>query len=167
LLAKYPSIQFIENPMYNEANNISSVYLARHLLGGAYVIESDLLLSNPDLIKPYQYCSNYLGVPTPETDDWCFEVADGIISKIMVGAKDCHHMFGISYWTPEDGERLAVDVAEAFGTEAGKQYYWDEVALRYYIDQFKVRVRECSFDDIIEIDTFEELQALDGKYKIG
>lgn len=51
LLYKYPNIKFIENPMYSEANNISSLMAARYLLQGSYVIESDLLLSNPALIK--------------------------------------------------------------------------------------------------------------------
>ena len=37
--------------MYSEANNISSLMAARYLLQGSYVIESDLLLSNPALIK--------------------------------------------------------------------------------------------------------------------
>ena len=38
LLYKYPNIKFIENPMYNEANNISSVVCAGDLLQNAYVI---------------------------------------------------------------------------------------------------------------------------------
>ena len=31
LLKKYPNIRFIENPLYNEANNISSAFLAKDL----------------------------------------------------------------------------------------------------------------------------------------
>ena len=45
LLYKYPNIRFIENPLYNEANNISSALLARDLLKNAYVLEADLFLS--------------------------------------------------------------------------------------------------------------------------
>ena len=56
LLYKYPNIRFIENPIYNEANNISSAICAKDLLGGAYVLEADLLLYNPALIQKYQYC---------------------------------------------------------------------------------------------------------------
>ena len=44
LLYKYPMIKFIENPVYNEANNISSIYFARNLLENAYILEGDLLL---------------------------------------------------------------------------------------------------------------------------
>ncbi len=62
LLRKYPMIKFLENPLYNEANNISSIVVAKDLLSNAYVIESDLLLSNPALLTKYQYHSNYLGI---------------------------------------------------------------------------------------------------------
>jgi len=41
LLYKYPMIKFLENPAYNEANNISSAMVARYLLQNAYVLESD------------------------------------------------------------------------------------------------------------------------------
>lgn len=166
LLHKYPMIKFIDNPMYNESNNISSVYFARELLAGSYVFEADLLLYNPKIITKYQYCTNYLGVPTPRTDDWCFITdSSGYIKKLAVGATDCAHMFGISYWTEEDGKRLAAHVAEVFeNAPGGKERYWDEVALRYYINDYKVAVRECSFNDIIEIDTFNELKKLDSNY---
>lgn len=166
LLHKYPMIKFIDNPMYNESNNISSVYFARELLAGSYVFEADLLLYNPKIITKYQYCTNYLGVPTPRTDNWCFITdSSGYIKKLAVGATDCAHMFGISYWTEEDGKRLAAHVAEVFeNAPGGKERYWDEVALRYYINDYKVAVRECSFNDIIEIDTFNELKKLDSNY---
>ena len=82
LLYKYPNIKFIENPYYNEANNISSAFLVRHLMQNAYVLEADLVLSNPKLITKYQYISNYLGVPTDYTDDWCFETKNNVITTV-------------------------------------------------------------------------------------
>ncbi|MDR3200024.1 MAG: winged helix-turn-helix transcriptional regulator, partial [Spirochaetales bacterium] len=47
LLYKYPGIKFLENPFYNESNNISSAMCVRYLLKNAYVLESDLYLSKP------------------------------------------------------------------------------------------------------------------------
>ena len=89
LLDKYPMINFIDNTMYTEANNISSALLAKDLLQNAYVLEADLLLSNPEIIKKYHYQSNFLAIPMIETDDWCFDVEDGIIVKEKVGGKNC------------------------------------------------------------------------------
>lgn len=165
LLYKYPTVKFIENPLYNEANNISSLMVARHLLSGAYVIESDLLLSNSKLISKYQYYSNYLGIPMKRSDDWCFKVKKGVITDVMVGGEDCWQMVGISYWNEADGRALADDIPATFNMPGGKERYWDEVALRYFPQHYQVHVRECSSDDIVEIDTFAELQELDSVYR--
>ena len=114
LLYKYPMIQFIENPLYNEANNISSAMCVRYLLQNAYVLEADLVLYNPALITKYQYISNYLGVPVNKTDDWCFETKGNTITKVRVGGLHCYHMFGISYWNAKDGARLAEDIKSVY-----------------------------------------------------
>lgn len=166
LLYKYPNIKFIENPMYSETNNISSLMAARYLLQGSYVIESDLLLSSPALIKKYQYHSNYLAIPMERSDDWCFDVnKKGVIERVRVGGDGgVWQMVGISYWTPEDGRKLVGDIEKTISMPGGKERYWDEVALTYCAEHYEVHVRECSTDDIVEIDTFKELQALDSAY---
>lgn len=165
LLPRYPNLKFIENPLYNEANNISSVFAASDYLEGAYILEADLLLSNRSLIRKYQYQSNYLGIPVDKTDDWCFYVKNGIVQKMAVGGEFCHQMVGISYWTEEDGKKLKKDVKEVFYSPGGKERYWDQVPLEYCIDNYKIGVRECTFDDIVEIDTFSELKAIDESYR--
>ena len=165
LLYKYPMIRFLENPLYNEANNISSALIARELMKNAYVFEADLVLYNPKLITKYQYCSNYLGVPVEMTDDWCFETnKNRIITKLAIGGSNCHHMFGISYWTAEDGEKLCQDIHKVYKMPGGKERYWDQVSLEYCIKNYKVEVRECTFDDIIEIDSYNDLKKLDSIY---
>ena len=166
LLYKYPGIQFIENPVYNETNNISSLMYARTLLQNAYVLEGDMLLYNKDLVTKYQYCSNYLGVPVSATDDWCFKTKNGQITKVLIGGTNCHRMIGISYWTKEDGAKLEGHIPAVYNAPGGKEKYWDEVPLKSYVDSYKIMVRECTFDDIIEIDTFRELKQLDPTYDV-
>lgn len=166
LLYKYPNIKFIENPMYNEANNISSAMLAKDYLGGAYVLEGDLVLYNPKLITKYQYCSNYLGVPTDVTDDWCFEVDGDQITKVKIGGMNCCHMYGISYWTKEDGEKLKEHIPQVFNMPGGREKYWDEVALDLFKPEYYIEVRRCTFEDIIEIDTFKDLKKIDSVYNV-
>ena len=163
---KYPMVKFVENPLYNEANNISSVMCIRYLLSNAYVLEADLLLSNPKLITKYQYSSNYLGVPTEKTDDWCFFMEGDRIKRLGVGGLNCHHMFGISYWSEDDGRKLCNHVEQVYNSPGGKERYWDQVALGEYIKEYNIGVRECTFDDIVEIDTFRELKELDKVYDV-
>lgn len=165
LLYKYPNIKFIENPLYNEANNISSALLARHLLQNAYVLEADLFLSNPNLITKYQYTSNYLGVPTGYTDDWCFETKNRVITKVKVGGENCHHMYGVSYWNAEAGAKLYDDIKKVYEMPGGKERYWDQVPLEYCLSNYTVEVRECTFEDIVEIDSFADLKKIDPIYR--
>ena len=166
LLYKYPNIKFIENLDFNKANNISSAYKVRHLLQNAYVLEADLVLSNPNLITKYQYTSNYLGVKTNFTDDWCFKVNDnGIITEVLVGGEDVHHMYGISYWNEKDGKQLEEDIAVVYEMEGGKDKYWDEVSLRFKKENYEIEVRPCTFDDIVEIDSYADLKKIDATYQ--
>lgn len=161
---KYPGIRFLENPIYNESNNISSAMCARHLLQNAYVLEADLVLYNPDLIQKYQYTSNFLGVPVQSTDDWCFETKNHVITKLKIGGTDCYHVYGISYWTGEDGAKLYEDIKRVYEMPGGRERYWDQVALEYCQNHYKVEVRDCTFEDIVEIDTFSDLKRLDSTY---
>ena len=159
-------IKFLENPVYNEANNISSALVARHLLSNAYVFEADLLISNPDIIKKYHYTSDFLAIKKDRTDDWCFEVKDGVIKEEKVGGENCWQMVGISYWNEADGEKLSDDIASVYASPGGKERYWEQVPLVYCKDKYAVEVRECFDEDIVEIDTFRELKEIDSTYDI-
>lgn len=164
LLYKYPMIRFIDNPLYNEANNISSALCVRELLQNAYVMEADLYLTNPQIIRKYHYQSNFLAFRKNRTDDWCFEVSDGIITKEKVGGLDCWQMVGISYWDTADGDHLARDIKAAYEQPGGKEYYWEQVPLVVFKNRYKVAVNPCSEEDITEIDTFNELKQIDPSY---
>lgn len=165
LLYKYPQIKFIENPIYNEANNISSAMCVRYQLQNAYVMDADLVLSNPSILKKYHYQSNYLGVPTELTDDWCFEVKNGIITKMKVGGTNCYHMYGVSYWDKVDGAKMAEHIKKVYDMPGGHERYWDQVALEYCASEYKIAVSECTFDDIVEIDSYSDLKKIDKTYK--
>lgn len=166
LLYKYPNIKFLENPAYNDANNISSSLVARYLLSNAYVFEADLVLSNPKIIKKYQYTSNFLGIKVDRSDDWCFEVKDNVIVEEKVGGVNCYQMVGISYWDEEDGLKLSNDIEAVYKTPGGKERYWEQVPLVYCKDNYRVEVRECLSSDIVEIDSFKELKAIDKSYDV-
>lgn len=164
LIYDYPMIKFVDNPFYNEANNIGSLLCAGDLLRNTYVMEGDLLLSNKKLIKKYQYRSNYLAIPMDRSDDWCFHLENGIIKKIGIGGENCHQIVGISYWTEEDGAKFARHIKDVYYSPGGKECYMSQVVFVKHAGEYAVTVRECSPDDIVEIDTFKELKAVDPVY---
>ncbi len=168
LLYRYPGIRFLDNPLYNEANNISSALVARDLLSNAYVFEADLLIHNPQIIRKYHYSSDFLAIRKDRSDDWCFRVKDGIIVEEKVGGEgeDIWQMVGISYWNGDDGRRLSQDIQEVFRSPGGRERYWEQVPLVYRKEHYQVEVLPCTEQDIVEIDTFKELKAIDRTYEV-
>ena len=172
LLKSYPQIRFIDNPIYDETNNISSavaaVKAAPRCFEQAYAFESDLYLTDPSYISKYQYQSNYLGFHVDETRDWYFEANDeGRITKLAKDlGHDCWQMVGLSFWSAEDGARLARDLPATFeASEENRQIFWDDIPCRICADSYDVHVRECDPSHIIEIDSFAELQEVDPSYR--
>ena len=168
LLYKYPMVKFLENPAYNEANNISSSLVARYMLSNAYVFEADLLISNPKIIKKYHYTSDFLAIKKERSDDWCFKVKDGVIVEEKIGGQgdDIWQMVGISYWNDADGHRLSQDIQDVYQSPGGKERYWEQVPLVYRKEHYRVEIQPCLDEDIVEIDTFKELKAIDKTYDV-
>ena len=166
LLYKYPFIKFIENPEYNEGNNICSVLYAADLLQNSYICEADILLKNKSLIRKYQYKSNYCGIKCEQTDDWCLSESKGIITGVSVGGTKGYRMLGISYWNEKDGLKLAECIKKAYKMPGGKERYWDSVPLTLFSDEFELSIRKCEFSDFDEIDTLNELKKIDPIYNL-
>ena len=165
LKEEYPTLHFIDNPHWHEANNISSLLAAGDLVENAFVVEGDLFLQNPSLLSREQQGTNYLAIPVKETTDWCFFPDEaGVIRRMAVGGTDCWKMVGISYWTTEDGRNLAQSIRRLYESPGGAARYWDEAALSADIEDFSVHVRACTAEDVQEIDTVEELETLRRKY---
>ena len=161
LKEEYPTLHFIDNPHWHEANTISSLLAAGALVENAFVVEGDLFLQNPSLLSREQQGTNYLAIPVKETTDWCFFPDEaGVIRRMAVGGTDCWKMVGISYWTTEDGRKLAQSIRHLYETPGGAARYWDEAALSADIEDFSVHVRACTAEDVQEIDTLAELETL-------
>ena len=166
LLYKYPMIKFLENPAYNESNNISSAMCARYFLQNAYVFEADLLIYDPSLVRRYNYRSNILGIKVDRSDDWCLTVRDGYVTDQTLGGINCYQQVGVWYITGDDGRKLAEDIKATYDMPGGKERFWDTVALKYFKDDYKIEIRECTKESIVEIDTYKELKAIDKTYDV-
>ena len=164
LLEKYPTIEFIDNPEFNLANNISSAMCAIDRIDRCYICEADLYISNPDVINKYEYQSNYLGAKVSETDDWSFKKHSGYAADYQMGGTDCYQAFGISYWNGEDAEKLKADLKKVYNSRGGKENLWEMVPLKICRKNYRLEIRECRKSDILEIDNFIELIAADPSY---
>lgn len=165
LLVDYPFIKLIDNDIYDQTNNISSAVAALEHIDQCYVCEADLMITNPDIIRKYEYSSNYLGAFTLETDDWCFDMKNGCIDHYGKVGTFCYNAYGISFWSKEDSARLRTDLKNVFESADGKDVFWEFIPLIKNHDQYQVEIRQCSKSDIMEIDNFYELVMLDPSYE--
>lgn len=166
LLGKYPFLLLVDNDSYDRTNNISSAMAVLDSIDGCYLCEADLYITNPEVITKYQYCSNILGSYSLETDDWSFRMKDGFITDYRKGNTYCYNYYGISYWTPEDSEKLRADFRQVYEEEAGgKDYFWEFIPLVLRKERYAVEIRQCHKSDIMEIDNYYELAQLDPSYR--
>ena len=110
----------------------------------------------------------FLAIKKERSDDWCFRVKDGVILEEKVGGEgeDIWQMVGISYWNEMDGHKLSQDIQDVYNSPGGKERYWEQVPLVYRKEHYRVEVLECFDEDIVEIDTFKELKAIDKTYDV-
>ena len=64
-----------------------------------------------------------------------------------------------------DAERLKEDIKNQYKDEEGRNIFWEAVPLTLCHDNYKIEIKECRKEDILEIDTFDELVAIDPSYK--
>lgn len=169
LQKKYPMIQLVDNPDYDGTGTISSFYYARNLLDHAYVMESDLVVSNPKVVYRYHYTSDFMGTKVDQTDDWFLKTNEaGTITEIGVGGAgdNCFKLIGMSYWDGRDGQELAHDIKETYETPEGRKLPMSYIPFRVYRDKYKIDIMPCNASDVIEIDSFAELQEYDEVYRV-
>ena len=164
LLEKYPTVKFIDNDEFNISNNISSLVKCIDLIDRCYICEADLVIKNPEIIRKYEFKTNYCGAKVQETDDWCFKKVNGYAANYTRGGEDCYQGYGISYWNQEDSEKLKVDLMKVYNSRAGHEYLWEDVPLKVMKKNYKIEIRSIHKLDIAEIDSFNELVSVDPSY---
>ena len=165
LLEKYPFLSFVDNDLYDKTNSISSARASLdRLYGGCYICEADLLITNPRVISKYHTSSNYLGSYAKETDDWSLQEVNGWAVNYRKGNTRCFNCYGISFWTPEDCDKLRIDIESVWNEDGGKNVFYEFVPLVLRKDKYHVKIHECQPGDVVEIDNYYELVALDPSY---
>lgn len=164
LLDKYPMIKFIDNDEYDKGNNILSIEKALPYLNDTFIAEADLYLSNPDLIDPNARESYYLARYVVETDDWCFDKKNGFLTNYRKGGKNRYMACGLSYWTKEDCAKLRIDILNALKTKENRDIFWEFIPFVKNKEEFKIIGKDYKKEDIVEIDSFDELCSIDAGY---
>lgn len=164
---KYDAVEIIENPFYNEYNNISSLYVARDYIENSIILDGDQIVVNDDLLdRSFDncgYCTNWVDSPSKE---WILDIDnEGRIEFCnRNGSHEGWRLFSLSKWNEEEGRKLRDYLVWEFENNERRDIYWDDVPLILHLDKFNLKVAKIKEGDIVEIDTFEELCEIDESY---
>lgn len=162
LCDRYTRIHILENPDYLEKNNISSVYAAKEVLGTAdcFICESDLFIADDRIFEKKLMNSCYYGrMQKGYSDDWVFDLADGYISRVGKCGADTYNMVGIAYFKKKEAVILRDEIVKAYQKKESANLFWDDV-VNANLDQLKLIVEPVEEDQLVEIDTVEELNTI-------
>ncbi|MCR5793824.1 MAG: NTP transferase domain-containing protein [Solobacterium sp.] len=166
LKEKY-DVDLIENPYYDTCNNISSLYCARDYIDDVIILDGDQIVFDPKILHSEFDRSGYSSVYTEtQTSEWLMQVNDeGIVTSCSrTGGNRGWQLFSISRWNHEDSVKLKHFLEYEFDVKKNRQIYWDDVAMFCHFDEFRLGIYEIRKEDLIEIDSLEELIDADPSY---
>lgn len=160
-------INIINNPDYDKANNISSLYYAKEKLGDTIILDGDQIINNLDIIKLDFTKSGYVCVPINTFKrEWILSLDKNnkITSCLRDGGDHGYELKSLSFWTRKDTEKLKQLLVQEYENKGRANVYWDDVAMFLHPDKFELYGYIIKENDIEEIDSLEELQAIDERY---
>ena len=165
--AEESGVTLIENPFYDTCNNISSLYAAREHLEDSIILDGDQIIYNGKILEPHFTLSGYNAVWSEgHTDEWLMEVEDGVVTSCSrTGGERGWQLYSVSRWSAEDGRTLNELLELEFETKKNHDVYWDDIPMFLHPDRFRLGIRIMNREDILEIDSFEELTKIDSHYK--
>lgn len=170
LTEKYSNVRIIKNPDYMTINNISSIYYAADVLlnGDCFICEADLFISDKNIFNIYEKYSGYFGkMVNAHSDDWVFDVGlDGYITRVGKVGDNQYNMVGLSYFTLNDAKILSQSIKDAYGKDGYENLFWDDV-VNNNLDKLKLKIHPVSENQIVEIDTVEELEQINKEVQNG
>lgn len=166
LTREYEGLTLIENPYYATCNNISSLYAARDYIEEAIILDGDQIIYNAEILTPDFLYSGYNCIWCEgETDEWLVTAQDGLVQSCSrTGGHMGWQVFSVSRWTKEDGCRLKKHLELEFAEKNNKDVYWDDVAMFIHRDAYTLGIYEMQKGDMLEIDSYDELVAVDASY---
>ncbi|MBR1762697.1 MAG: NTP transferase domain-containing protein [Eubacterium sp.] len=167
LKEKYEGIVLIDNPYYENCNNISSLYVARKCINNAFILDGDQIIFNSGILNPEFEYSGYNGVLSKEeTNEWLMEVDENnrIISCSRTGGSNGWKLYSVSRWNERDGKVLKELLELEFEKNKKHSLFWDDIVMFCHPDKFDLRVYKMNEEDVSEIDSFDELCIMDSSY---
>ena len=154
-------LHFVHNPHYHDWNNLYSMYLVRDRLGDTLVLDGDVWVGEGVLPSQSPSTSRwYVGLRTAMAKEWAVvQDSTGRVSQIEVRGGEGWILTGISYWSGQDGPRLAAVMEGFMHRPDATTLFWDEAPWSSLAD-LEIHAEALVTEDWAEVDTVDELQSL-------
>lgn len=165
---KYKQITLVTNPYYDKYNNISSLYVVRNQLKNTIILDGDQIINNSNILNKNFDSSEYAGSLINEwSDEWIMHTdKDGIVKECdRNGGDHGWRLYSLSKWTKSDSTKLRKYLEIEFEQKKQHDIYWDDVPMFKHFSEFQLKVQPINSNDIIEVDSIEQLKMLDSKYQ--
>lgn len=160
LIPKY-NVKIVYNDKYDIYNNLYSMYLVRHYLQDAYVLEGDIYMTSNIFQTSITESTYFSPIKYDFKDEWILKTnKDNGIEDIIIGSTPASYiMCGISYWTKADGLFIKNKLEEAITNNTFKNNYWDNI-IKDNIKDLNIKICELDESALYEIDTLEDLKKI-------
>lgn len=156
LIDKY-NVKLIVNKEYAGKNNLYSLSLATAHLGNSYIIPCDIWCNK----NPYNSTELYSWYMVSDLIDEDSSVRVNRKSELALVPNDVagNTMIGIAYITKDDAKQLRNRLEEYNQKKEYNNSFWEEALIEK--DRMYINARVVRFEDVVEINTYEQLRELD------
>ena len=158
LTAKY-GVDLVDNPDFEKANNISSLYYARNRLGDTVILDGDQIITDATILRNDGSSSGYVckwngGV----SGEWLLNLGqqNQILSCSRDGGRSGWELRSVSFWTKDDATRLKELVEFEYKGRGRTDIYWDDIAMFLHREDFHLFGFPIEEGSLIEIDNYDE-----------
>lgn len=153
-------VTLIHNDKYDIYNNFYSMFLARHYLENAYVIDADNYLNDNFLSNHVENSTYFSAYKTQFKQEWVLHTDENqVVTDITIEDGEGPILCGVSYWNAKDGQLLQRAIEKRFEKGNYGEIYWDNIVLEQ-LSKLKIIRQDIPANAIYEIDSLEDLQYL-------
>lgn len=154
----------IHNKDYLTRNNNASIYVAKSYLKNSYICSSDNYF-NKNPFEPYVDRSYYASVYVEgETDEWCIEETNGLITDVKIGGQNSWIMMGHVFWSSDFSSKFLEILENIYQSPKTYNKLWESIYIEN-LDKLELFIRKYPNDYIFEFDSLDELRNFDYSYK--
>lgn len=160
------NIEIVENPVYMERNNNSSIFAVKDYLQNSYICSADNYFTINPFEKEVEGGAYYSAIYADErTEEWCLSVDDqDCITGVMIGGTQQWYMIGHAFWAKDFSEKFVAILEKDYPKEETKNKLWEAIYIEH-LNDLKMKIRRYQKGEILEFDSLYELGNFDVRYQ--